>query len=119
MVKNLTITTILLITFMPTVAEAKGTFEKPDAAFLINACQAVTEIYNAHNEKRFLASQTTSLADAMRAGYCLGVMKQYQCRQMGKYSLFESARRIAILDDEGSDNIHTSVDRILRQGVCR
>ncbi|RUO47805.1 hypothetical protein CWE21_08200 [Pseudidiomarina aquimaris] len=119
MFKSLIPTLIVLISLMPLAADAKGSFEKPDAEFLIGACQAVTEIYNAHNEKRFLASQTTSLADAMRAGYCLGVMKQYQCRRLGKYSLFESARRVAISDDESSDNRHTSIDRILQQGVCR
>lgn len=119
MFKSLSTAIVLLIALTSTATNAKGSFEKPDAEFLINACQAVTDIYNAHNEKRFLASQTTSLADAMRAGYCLGVMEQYQCQRMRKYSLFESARRIAILDEDSADNRYTSVDRILKQGVCR
>lgn len=119
MFKGLSTAIVLLMVFTSTKTNAKGSFEKPDAEFLIDACQAVTEIYNAHNEKRFLASQTTSLADAMRAGYCLGVMEQYQCRRMEKYSLFESARRIASLDEDAADNRYTSVDRILQQGICR
>ncbi|WP_052063449.1 hypothetical protein [Nitrincola sp. A-D6] len=98
---------------------ARGDFSNPDAEFLITACKAVSEIYNAHDEKRFLASQRTSLSDAMRAGYCLGAIEHYQCGGWSKYSLFEAARRIAALDIENRQNRQTRMDRILEQGVCR
>lgn len=108
----------VLASVSPTV-QAEGSFDKPDAEFLIGTCHAVTQIYNDHAEKRFLASQRTSLSDAMRAGYCLGIMEQYECTGWGKYALFESARRIAALDGESSTNKYASIDRILKQSVCR
>lgn len=49
-----------------------------DAPFLVSACQEVVDIYDARGEKKFLASQRTSLAEGIRAGYCLGVIAQYR-----------------------------------------
>lgn len=51
---------------------------KKGADFLVSACQEVVEIYDAHGEAKFLASQRTSLAEGIRTGYCLGVIVQYR-----------------------------------------
>lgn len=108
----------IIVFFRPFDAVAKGSFESPDTEFLIRACQAVTEIYNAHDEKRFLASQRTSLSDAMRAGYCLGMMEQFQCGFRGKYSLFEGARRVATLSADKSVHQRQPIERLIQTSVC-
>ena len=53
-------------------ALAKGSFNKPDNELVIKSCKEVLEIYKSRNKKRLLASQTTSLSEAMYAGYCFG-----------------------------------------------
>lgn len=44
---------------------------------LINSCVELQNIYKSREEKKLLAAQTTSLSEGLRAGYCLGVLKQY------------------------------------------
>jgi hypothetical protein len=56
---------------------------------LIEGCSELTAIYKNQEEKRFLAGQLTSLSEALRGGYCRGVIDEYrrsegyyQCRQV-------------------------------------
>lgn len=45
---------------------------------LVDSCTELVSIYASRDEKRFLAAQTTSISESLRAGYCLGVLKQYE-----------------------------------------
>ena len=49
-----------------------------DATRLIDGCRELVSIYNKHDELRFAAAQFTSLSEAMGAGYCRGVLDEYQ-----------------------------------------
>ncbi|OCH78684.1 hypothetical protein A6E14_16950 [Vibrio genomosp. F10] len=44
---------------------------------LIESCVELINIYESKHETKLLAAQTTSLAESLRAGYCLGVLEQY------------------------------------------
>ena len=44
---------------------------------LTDSCAELVNIYKSRQEQRFLAAQTTSLSEGLRAGYCLGVLEQY------------------------------------------
>jgi|GEM_PF-1126811 len=44
---------------------------------LVESCAELMNIYSSKNEQRFMAAQTTSLSESLRAGYCLGVLEQY------------------------------------------
>lgn len=44
---------------------------------LIDSCVELINIYKSKNTKHLLAAQTTSLSQSLRAGYCLGVIEQY------------------------------------------
>ncbi|BBB29879.1 hypothetical protein [Neptunomonas japonica] len=44
---------------------------------ITDSCAELVNIYKSHKEQRFLAAQTTSLSEGLRAGYCLGVLEQY------------------------------------------
>jgi hypothetical protein len=48
-----------------------------DAAELRQGCSELVDIYKARDQKKFLAMQTTSAAEALRAGYCRGVVIEY------------------------------------------
>ncbi|WP_157822840.1 hypothetical protein [Shewanella sp. ALD9] len=58
-------------------AHAKPLPFSDDAEFLVQACQEAVSIYKSRDEKALLASVRTSSSEAMRAGYCIGVLQQY------------------------------------------
>lgn len=108
------------ILFHVTTASARETFGQNDPQFLINACQAAVRVYNEQNKKRFLASQRTSLADALRAGYCLGAIEQHRCWSgtAVRASTLDRARAIAALDASAISGRPSTAD-ILRRIDCR
>ena len=106
-----------LVVTMP-AAHARSSFGDGTSIDLILSCQAATKVFNSRNEQRLLASQRTSLSDALRAGYCLGALEHYRCPQgdnVGRSS-FEAARRIAELDTAGDAQI--SAQNVLLFGAC-
>lgn len=48
-----------------------------DLSDLRTGCGEAISIYNKRGEERFLAAQTTSASEALRAGYCRGVVREY------------------------------------------
>lgn len=56
---------------------------EPHLERLIKGCGELTGIYKNQGEKRLLAAQMTSLSEALRAGYCRGVIDEY--RRSGHY----------------------------------
>ncbi|TCK09133.1 hypothetical protein [Marinobacterium mangrovicola] len=80
--------------FVSQESEAQNQFS------LVESCGELIGIYKSHTEKRLLAAQTTSLAESLRAGYCIGVLeenarKNRYCRR----SWFERASLIAQVKD--------------------
>lgn len=53
-------------------------FDSNDGEFLINSCREAIEIFKNRSDKRLLAAQMTSVSEAMRAGFCIGVLEQYK-----------------------------------------
>lgn len=49
-----------------------------DPKHLIQSCQELVGIYSKRDEKNFAAGLTTSLSEALRAGYCMGVVDEYR-----------------------------------------
>lgn len=65
-----------------------------DPARLIEGCKELVRIYDKRGEKQALVGFTTSVSDAMRAGYCRGVIDEYRrtswsalCRNQEWHSL--------------------------------
>ncbi|WP_221739974.1 hypothetical protein [Stutzerimonas xanthomarina] len=56
-----------------------------DPSRLVESCAELVDIYVKRDQLRFAAAQTTALSEAMRAGYCRGVLdeyrRHYQCRR--------------------------------------
>jgi hypothetical protein len=68
----------LTLAFASVSALAKeNPFSTNNGEFLVESCREVLEIYQNRTEKRLLAGQRTSVPEAMRAGYCMGVVQQY------------------------------------------
>lgn len=47
------------------------------AETLISSCQELIAIYDKKGEQRFLAGMSTSVAEAMRAGICRGMIEEH------------------------------------------
>lgn len=62
---------LILLSIPP--AQADTSLER-----LIKGCSELTGIYKNQNEKRLLAAQMTSLSEALRGGYCRGVIDEYR-----------------------------------------
>lgn len=80
---------------------------------LISSCAEVESIYNRRGEKHLLAGVTTSVAEAMRAGYCKGVLEQYRrtTNGCGRVDWVDQAQAIArTATDETS-----SINHLLRR----
>ena len=90
---------------------------------LINSCQELVQITDQHMAKRLTTVFTTSVAEAMRAGYCHGVLDEYarensNCRNV---SLYQQANYIATLKAQESISLESFYSRedVLRQSCGR
>jgi len=54
-----------------------------DSEILIHSCQEYVAIYDRRGEKGFMASVSTSVAEAMRAGICRGILDEHN--EHGRY----------------------------------
>lgn len=82
---------------------------------LITSCQELRGIYAKRDQQRLLAGVTTSHAEAMRAGYCRGVLDEFRrtsnfCAQSDWYKQAERIASYAAYADQ-----LPSVDSLLRQ----
>lgn len=111
----------LLGTLSSTTVNARTTFGEENADFLVQSCKAATEIFNARDEKRFMAAQRTSLSDALRAGYCLGALEQVECSWQAslEFSTYEAAREIAAMEYQPNQVRGVTADELLRWGACQ
>jgi hypothetical protein len=109
----------LMAVLLSQVTLAKENFTRPDSELVIKSCKEVVEIYKSRDEKRLLASQTTSLIEALRAGYCIGLLSSTSCEsKYRKTNWFIAAKRIAELDPSLKENHHASPDDVLAYGAC-
>ena len=99
---------------------AKGNFDRPGNELVIQSCKEVVEIYKSRDEKRLLASQTTSLSEAMRAGYCIGLLATTGCQsRFMKSNWLDAAKRIAELNPALDENKRASLADVLAYGACQ
>ena len=59
---------------------------EPDKERLILSCSELVSIYKTQSEKRLQAALTTSVSEALRAGYCRGVLEEHANHTRGCYS---------------------------------
>lgn len=86
--------------------------ETNETQLLIQGCAEVEAIYESRDKKNLLAGINTSVAEALRAGYCKGVLEQYR-RSGGCYRAewIKQAQKIG----QQSTSQSISVNQLLRQ----
>ncbi len=84
----------------------------------VEGCNELVQIYKTRGEQRLLAAQTTSLSEALRAGYCRGVIDSYKDKKGYRCSSdwFEMASYVAHqLDFESKEHdIESLLERSCR-----
>ncbi|MBB1468110.1 hypothetical protein H5232_06485 [Pseudoalteromonas sp. SG41-5] len=85
--------TLLCILYSTQIYAKQSTFEVEDAAFLQASCLEATVIFDRQNEQGKFAALHTSMAEAMRAGYCIGVLQQYIKQQHNCPNYYQSNRQ--------------------------
>ena len=60
--------------------------KETDKDTLIDSCVELVAIYESKSEKYLLAGFTTSASEAMKAGYCRGVLEEHANHTRGCYS---------------------------------
>ena len=102
----------MIIVFLMSIAQSTVVQANNDPERLIQSCQELIGIYNKRGEKHLAAGLTTSLSEALLAGYCMGVVDEYRrntrCYVDGWYS---QAKKIA--EYPLSFGKRTSVDGLL------
>ncbi|KPH96230.1 hypothetical protein AMS58_01300 [Pseudoalteromonas porphyrae] len=68
----------------------QSSFQTDDAAFLQASCLEATVIFDRQSEQGKFAALHTSMAEAMRAGYCIGVLQQYIKQQHNCPNYYQS-----------------------------
>ena len=112
--------TLLLVSNSACAKEAP--FQLQDSAFLVQSCQEAIDIFASQEETGYLAAYRTSLSEAMRAGYCIGVIEHftavytdYCCRSLG---WFDHAKSIASIELTQLELAQTDTYQILEEYVC-
>lgn len=75
-----------------------------DGDFLISACQDLVGIYDRRGKERFLAGISTSVAEAMRAGICRGMLEEHARQSLRCFAgWYQQALYISSLDTDQED----------------
>lgn len=117
---------VILGLFILTAPQAlfakEGPFQYGDASLLIQSCQEAVDVFSSHEETGYLAAYRTSLSEALRAGYCIGVLEQFSDAQSrvcsGNTSWFENAKAIASLNLTQQELATTTTIDILAEYAC-
>lgn len=114
---------ILAVTAAPKSLFAKETpFQIENPRFFIESCKEAVDIFSSQEDIGYLAAYRTSLSEAMRAGYCIGVLEQFS-DSVGKFcgvksGWFEQASLIASLDLTPQDAKLVDTRDLLRAYIC-
>lgn len=97
---------LITVLFFPSAQAAD------DPEHLIQSCKELVDIYAKRDQRHLFAAATTSLSEALRAGYCKGVVDEYRRRsECATNNWYTQAQRISAT--LVSSNRPDSVDELL------
>lgn len=97
-------------------------FQLESSTFLVESCKETMDIFASQEETGYLAAYRTSLSEAMRAGYCIGVIEHFTA-VYSEYcgpssSWFDHAQRIASLELTQHELAQTDTHLLLEEYAC-
>ena len=94
-------------------------FSSSDSKMLIESCREAVKLFADRDRPNFTAGLTTSLSEAMRAGYCIGMIEQYLAMTGRCNGLVNSWKPAAELIAQQNENIvHTVPQRLIEVNAC-
>lgn len=116
---------LLIFSFSFSLQARETPFQADDAELLQQSCREVVEIFERKDKVGLYAALHTSMAEAMRAGYCIGVLQQYRKQsptcypnRYGSSNWFDMAKTIANMSMGISELQQTRVSKLLKQVYC-
>jgi len=127
--EKLILSLVTLALFFSTARlEAKEqVFQPDDSVFLQSSCTEVIEIFDRKQEPGKYAALHTSVSEAMRAGYCIGVLQQYiksspSCKKRYGYykksNWFDLAQTIANMSFGAEQLERLKASHLLEAAYC-
>ncbi len=116
--RKIALISLATLALLPLDAQAKSDpFTNNDSAFLIESCREAVEIYQKRDQQNLLAGIATSMSEALRAGFCIGVVQQHINSSDNCYGTdwLEAASTIAALSVTTRWNTRK---RLLQEAVC-
>lgn len=111
-----------ILTASQTVFAKEAPFQYRDADLLVQSCQEAVDVFSSHEKTGYLAAYRTSLSEALRAGYCIGVLEQFSDAYdeycVSSAGWFENAKRIASLNLTQRESATTTTMEILEEYAC-
>jgi len=92
-------------------------FADDEAKHLVTSCKELLRVYSKRDEQQLLAGLTTSTSDALRAGYCRGVLDEFRrTHACGQNDWFAQAASIAGYSAHADEL--PAVDSLLKQSCA-
>lgn len=102
---------VIFLLMLPKMVTAES-----NGSMLIEGCAEAIQIYEDNQQYRSLAATMTSLSEALRAGYCRGVIDEYDRNHHCSGDWLKRARYIA--DHKEAKSLPPSTESLLR-GACQ
>ncbi|MCY1435212.1 hypothetical protein D9M71_512990 [compost metagenome] len=107
----------LILSLVLSSAVAPYVLADNDAKHLITSCKELLRVYSKRDEQHLLAGLTTSTSDALRAGYCRGVLDEFRRTHMCvQNDWFAQAAHIAVYSAQAEQL--PPVDALLKQSCA-
>lgn len=121
--KLATLLFVITVLLPPQLALAKEVpFQLNNASFLVESCREAVDIFASQEKTGYLAAYRTSLSEAMRAGYCIGVIEHFTAvneEYCGHSSgWFHHAQRVASLGLTQHELAQTNTRLLLEEYAC-
>ncbi|MGI2169228.1 hypothetical protein ACROAE_03355 [Shewanella sp. MF05960] len=115
----------IVLVFSYSLQAKESPFESDDVEFLQQSCRDAVEIFDGKGKTGKYAVMHTSMAEAMRAGYCIGVLQQYNKQSHScnssryrRSNWFDMATTIANLSIGADEFRRVSVEQLLEKVYC-
>lgn len=107
--------------FLAVTALPQSSHSAIDSHLLISSCEELVAIYDRRGKERFLAGISTSVAEAMRAGICRGMLEEHS-RHSGycPADWYEQALYIgALINTKPKHSVEQILDRACKETTTK
>lgn len=110
---------IVLLSSIVSSFSMADAFSSADGKMLIQSCREAVKLFENRDEPSILSGFTTSLSEAMRAGYCIGMIEQYLSMTGNCNGFVTSWKPVAeLIAKQNENSFPRSSQRLLEFAAC-